>query len=42
MAELYAVGILGTLGYLLSKDENSKKKKKYKKKTTYLEMKNHL
>ena len=27
MAELYAVGILGTLGYLLSKDENSKKKK---------------
>ena len=28
MAELYAVGILGTLGYLLSKDEGSKNKKK--------------
>ena len=24
MAELYAVGILGTLGYLLSKDEGTK------------------
>ena len=36
MAELYAVGILGTLGYLLSKDENSKNKKKVLQKENYI------
>lgn len=36
MAELYAVGILGTLGYLLSKDEGSKNKKKEFKKENYI------
>lgn len=35
MAELYAVGILGTLGYLLSKDEGTKKKKSFKKRELY-------
>ena len=35
MAELYAVGILGTLGYLLSKDEGSKNKKSVKKRELY-------
>tara|TARA_B100000424_G_C22587254_1_gene329510 strand:- start:114 stop:485 length:372 start_codon:yes stop_codon:yes gene_type:complete len=36
MAELYAVGILGTLGYLLSKDEGSKNKQKVLKKENYI------
>ena len=36
MAELYAVGILGTLGYLLSKDESTKNNKKVQQKENYI------
>lgn len=36
MAELYAVGILGTLGYLLSKDEGTKNNKKVQQKENYI------